>query len=329
MSVIEILADIFFLNEITTMTNKNKQLEEILGDFKLTKKDQDGFHSISVIGLGVMGQGIAQTIATAGIEVTVIEKNQKQLEQQLHQLDETLDQDIRRWAMTKSEKRAILSRIKGTIELTKAKESMIVIEAVDENFELKRKLLQDLDTYCTPETILISNTSTLNLSKLAAFTKRADRVIGMHFLNPVPKVPLVEIVRGMKTSNETFLKVKKLASRLGKTPIEVFEYPGFVTTRVIIPLLNESMHVLMEGVASAESIDTAMRLGYNFQYGPLELSDMMGLDEVLAWMESLFHELGDAKYRPCPLLRRMVREGKLGKKIGHGFFTYDEHGKRI
>jgi 3-hydroxybutyryl-CoA dehydrogenase len=307
----------------------NVHFQEILGDIQLSKKDSDGIHTIAVIGLGVMGQGIAQTIATAGIEVIAVEKSEKRLNHQLKSLDESLDNEIHRWTMTKSEKRAILSRIKGKTDFSELSNIPIVIEAVDENFELKKKLFHDLDSICSTATILISNTSTLNLSKLAASTKRADKVIGMHFLNPVPKVPLVEIVRGMKTTDETFATVKKLAQRLGKTPIEVFEYPGFVTTRVIIPLLNESMYILMEGVATAESIDTAMRLGYEFRYGPLELADMMGLDEVLAWMDSLFHELGEAKYRPCPLLRQMVRKGKIGKKIGEGFFKYDDHGKRI
>ena len=303
--------------------------QDILGDIQLTKKDSDGIHTIAVIGLGVMGQGIAQTIATAGIEVIAVEKSEKRLSHQFKSLDESLDNEIHRWTMTKSEKRAILSRIKGKTDLTDISAIPVVIEAVDENFELKKKLFHDLDTMCGPNTILVSNTSTLNLSNLAASTKRADKVIGMHFLNPVPKVPLVELVRGMKTSDETFNAVKKLAQRLGKTPIEVFEYPGFVTTRIIIPLLNEAMYILMEGVATAESIDTAMRLGYEFRYGPLELADIMGLDEVLAWMDSLFHELGDAKYRPCPLLRQMVRKGKIGKKMGEGFFKYDDHGKRI
>ena len=303
--------------------------QDILGDIQLTKKDSDGIHTIAVIGLGVMGQGIAQTIATAGIEVIAVEKSEKRLSHQFKSLDESLDNEIHRWTMTKSEKRAILSRIKGKTDLTDISAIPVVIEAVDENFELKKKLFHDLDTMCGPNTILVSNTSTLNLSKLAASTKRADKVIGMHFLNPVPKVPLVELVRGMKTSDETFNAVKKLAQRLGKTPIEVFEYPGFVTTRIIIPLLNEAMYILMEGVATAESIDTAMRLGYEFRYGPLELADIMGLDEVLAWLDSLFHELGDAKYRPCPLLRQMVRKGKIGKKMGEGFFKYDDHGKRI
>ncbi len=307
----------------------NAQFSEILGDFQFSKRDSDGFHSIAVIGLGVMGQGIAQSISHAGIEVIAVEKSEKQLARQIKSMEESLDHDINRWTMTKSEKRAILSRIKGTTDIKTISDASIVIEAVDENFELKKKLFHELDQLCTPKTIFISNTSTLNLSKLAASTKRADKVIGMHFLNPVPKVPLVELVRGMKTSDETFLVIQKLAQRLGKTPIEVFEYPGFVTTRIIIPLLNEAMYILMEGVASAESIDTAMRLGYEFRYGPLELADMMGLDEVLAWMDSLFHELGEAKYRPCPLLRQMVRKGKIGKKVGEGFFTYDDHGKKI
>lgn len=311
------------------MAETQHDLTDIFGDIQLSKRDSDGFHTIAVIGLGVMGQGIAQTLATAGIEVMVVEKSNDRLQHQLKMLDESLENEIHRWTMTKSEKRAILSRVKGTTNIADVSAIKVIIEAVDENFELKKKLLQELDSLCSPDSIIVSNTSTLNLSKLAAATKRADKVIGMHFLNPVPKVPLVEIVRGMKTSDETFRRIKKLASKLGKTPVEVFEYPGFVTTRIIIPLVNEAMYILMEGVATAESIDTAMRLGYEFRYGPLELVDMMGLDEVLAWMESLFHELGDAKYRPCPLLRQMVRKGMLGKKSGEGFFKYNEQGKRI
>ncbi len=305
----------------------NIKIEDILRDMKLEKTDQDGINAVAVIGLGVMGQGIAQTIAAHGIEVVAIEKTDKQLTAMTNSLLEGMDRDIQRWTITKSEKNAIFSRIHGSTEFKNAAECNLIIEAVDENFEMKRRIFAELDELCSPETIFISNTSTLNLSKLAAATKRPDKVIGMHFLNPVPKIPLVELVRGLKTSDATFLVVKKFAERLGKTPVEVFEYPGFVTTRVIVPLLNEAMHVLMEGVATAEGIDTAMKLGYNFQYGPLELADMMGLDEVLAWMESLFHELGDAKYRPCPLLRRMVREGKLGRKNGEGFFKYNDQGK--
>ena len=179
------------------------------------------------------------------------------------------------------------------------------------------------------DAVFISNTATLSLSKLSQSSRRADRIIGMHFLNPVPQTPLVEIVRGMKTSDETFELVKAFARRIGKTPVEVFEYPGFITTRTILPMLNEAMHVLMEGIARAEDIDTAMKLGYGMQTGPLEMADTMGLDEVLMWMEVMYHELGESRYRPCPLLRRMVRERKLGKKVGEGFFKYNEDGKRL
>jgi 3-hydroxybutyryl-CoA dehydrogenase len=304
------------------------RIEDILSDMQFAKPISNEINSIAVIGFGIMGQGIAQTIAAAGIEVTAIEKDNDRLTAMRQLLEEQMDREIMRWTMTKSEKRAILSRIHGTTDFEKVKDCEIVIEAVDENFEMKRNIFTELDQLCQPQTIFISNTSTLSLTKLAAATTRPDKVIGMHFLNPVPKVPLVEIVRGMQTSDGSFLHVKRLAERLGKTAIEVFEYPGFVTTRVIIPLINEAIHVLMEGVATADGIDTAMKLGYHFQYGPLELADSMGLNEVLAWMESLFHELGDAKYRPCPLLRRMVREGKLGRKSGEGFFKYDESGKK-
>jgi len=316
----------YFTGNFTMATNI--KIEDILSDLKLEKTDQDGINAVAVIGLGVMGQGIAQTIAAHGIEVVAIEKNEKQLATMTSVLLEGMDREIQRWTITKSEKNAIFSRIHGSTDFKNAAQCNIIIEAVDENFELKKKILAELDELSSPETILVSNTSTLNLSNLAAATKRPDKVIGMHFLNPVPKIPLVELVRGLKTSDTTFLVVKKFAERLGKTAVEVFEYPGFVTTRLIVPLLNEAMHVLMEGVATAEGIDTAMKLGYNFQYGPLELADMMGLDEVLAWMDSLFHELGEAKYRPCPLLRRMVREGKLGRKNGEGFFKYNDQGKR-
>ena len=306
----------------------NVKIEDILHDLKLEKSDQDGINTVAVVGLGVMGQGIAQTIAAHGIEVVAIEKSEKQLAAMTTSLLEGMDREIQRWTITKSEKNAISSRIHGSTDFKTAAQCNIIIEAVDENFELKRRIFAELDEISSPETIFVSNTSTLNLSKLASATKRPDKVIGMHFLNPVPKIPVVELVRGLKTSDTTFQVVKKFAERLGKTAVEVFEYPGFVTTRLIVPLLNEAMHALMEGVSTAEGIDTAMRLGYNFQYGPLELADMMGLDEVLAWMESLFHELGEAKYRPCPLLRRMVREGKLGRKNGEGFYKYTDQGKR-
>lgn len=305
------------------------KFEDLQSPLISQRKTEETFQTVGVIGLGVMGQGIAETIATAGIEVISIEKNEASLKTGMECLSRAIDNEIKRWAKTTSDKRAILSRIRGTTDVTELKECDIVIEAVDENFDLKKKLIEDFYSIGKEDAAFISNTATLSLSKLAQFSKRPDRIIGMHFLNPVPQVPLVEIVRGMKTSDETFELVKSFAERIGKTPVEVFEYPGFITTRTILPMLNEAMHVLMEGNARAEDIDTAMKLGYNMQAGPLEMADAMGLDEVLAWMETLYHDLGEPRYRPCPLLRRMVREGRLGKKVGEGFFKYNDDGRRI
>ncbi|CUS79498.1 3-hydroxyacyl-CoA dehydrogenase [Candidatus Kryptonium thompsonii] len=301
---------------------------EIFSDFKPISEDLQRIKNVAVIGVGVMGRGIVQAIAQAGFDVIAVEKNEESLNISKEKLEEALDYEIQRWAMTKSEKKSILNRIEWTTNIEDVKECELVIEAVDEDFELKKLIFKKLDEICPPHTIFVSNTSTLSLTKISEVTKRPDKIIGMHFLNPVPKVPLVELVRALKTSDETFKKVKAFAEQIGKTVVEVYEYPGFVTTRVIVPMLNEAMHVLMEGIATAEGIDTAMKLGYNFQMGPLEMADTMGLDEVLTWMETLYRELGE-KYRPCPLLRKLVREGKLGKKTGEGFFKYDEYGRKI
>jgi 3-hydroxybutyryl-CoA dehydrogenase len=282
-----------------------------------------------VIGLGVMGQGIAETVAGAGIEVIGVEKAAAPLKAGLDGIGRAMDHEIKRWGKTPSEKKAVLSRVRGTTDLAVLKECDIIIEAVDENFDLKRRIIEAFYAIGKQDTVFISNTATLSLTKLAQASQRPDRIIGMHFLNPVPQIPLVEIVRGMQTSDETFQLVKAFAKRIGKTPVEVFEYPGFITTRTILPMLNEAMHVLMEGIAHADDIDTAMSLGYGMQTGPLEMADAMGLDEVLMWMEALYHELGEPRYRPCPLLRRMVREGKIGKKVGEGFFKYNDDGKRL
>ena len=305
------------------------KFEDLQSHLTSKPKSKDDFHLVGVIGLGVMGQGIAETVAAAGIDVIVVEKNEKTLKAGLEGLNKAMDWEIKRWAKTAGEKRAILSRIKSTTNIADLKACDIIIEAIDENFEAKRQLIEAFYSIGKEDAAFISNTASLGLTKLAASSKRPDRIIGVHFLNPVPTVPLVEIVRGMKTSDETYILVKRFAERIGKTPVEVFEYPGFITTRTILPLLNEAMHVLMEGIAKADDIDTAMKLGYAMQAGPLEMADTMGLDEVLMWMETLFHELGEPRYRPCPLLRRMVRERKLGKKNGEGFFKYDEDGKRI
>lgn len=303
-----------------------QDLEEIRG---LEREAEDVITDVAVVGGGTMGRGIAQTLAGKGINVIIIEKDENNLRRSKEMLEEELDYEIQRWALTESDKRAILARIQWSTDLEELDDYEWVIEAISENLQAKQDLFRHLDDICPPEAIFITNTSTLSITEIAAATRREDRVIGMHFINPVPKVPLVEIVRGLKTSDETYEKARKLAERLGKTAVEVYEYPGYVTTRIIVTMLNEAMHILMEGVASAEGIDTAMKLGFNFPVGPLTLADQMGLDEVMAWMETLFRELGELKYRPCPLLRKLVRAGHLGKKTGRGFFIYDEAGRKI
>jgi 3-hydroxybutyryl-CoA dehydrogenase len=305
------------------------KLEDLHSPLLSHHKGDARFQTVGVIGLGMMGQGIAETVASAGINVMGVEKTEKALKAGLDGLSKSMDLEIKRWSKTAAEKRAVISRVKGTTSLADLKICDVVIEAVDERFELKQKLIEAFYAVAKPGAVFISNTATLSLTRLAQGSKQSEQIIGMHFLNPVPKIPLVEIVRGMKTSDETYKIVRAFAERIGKTPVEVFEYPGFITTRTILPMLNEAMHVLLEGIARAEDIDTAMKLGYGLPMGPLEMVDSMGLDEVLMWMETLFHELGEPRYRPCPLLRRMVRERKLGKKAGVGFFTYDGEGKRL
>jgi 3-hydroxybutyryl-CoA dehydrogenase len=290
----------------------------------------DKLDKIVVIGAGTMGQGIARPIAETGTEVFLCDLNSEILEKSIHLLSDALDREIEKWGITASEKKAILARIKTNTDCCDCvKQAKKVIEAIPESREGKRELFRKLDGVCPPETIFVSNTSTLSISDLASATNRPEKVIGMHFLNPVHKVPLVEIVRGLQTSDATYKSIYDFAGRLNKTPVAVNEYPGFVTTRIIVPFLNEAMHVLMEGICSADDIDIAMKLGFGFNMGPLALADLMGLDEVMSWMENLYDELGEVKYNPCPLLRKMVRAGQLGVKTGQGFFKYDHEGNRI
>ncbi|MDP3442566.1 MAG: 3-hydroxyacyl-CoA dehydrogenase NAD-binding domain-containing protein [Ignavibacteria bacterium] len=310
------------------MADDKLKLEDLLGDVhKLDEKDRIDY--VAIIGGGVMGQGIAQTISSAGLDVLLVERGEDQLKKAQESLTASMEREIARWAMTQSELKAIMSRIKWVTDFSEIPECDLVIEAVDESYDLKRSIFKEIDKIAKPNTIFISNTSTLSLTKIAEVTNRKDKIMGMHFLNPVPKVPLVELVKALETSDKTIEIIKKFAAKIGKTPVEVYEYPGFVTTRAIVPLLNEAMHILLEGLASAKDIDTAMRLGYNFNTGPLEMADTMGLDEVLAWMETLWNTLGEPRYRPCPLIRKLVRERKLGKKTGEGFFKYDADGKII
>lgn len=311
------------------MQEEKLRLEDLLESSKTSNINDNRINNVAIIGAGIMGQGIAQTVAGMGMEVIVVEINSEKLEIGKAHLTDTIDHEIKRWAMTKSDKKAIFSRIKWETDPTSVKECEIIIEAVQEDYNLKVNVFKQFDIIANPETIFVSNTSTLSLTKISESISRPSKVIGMHFLNPVPKIPMVELVKSLHTSNETVLKVKEFASQIGKTPVEVYEYPGFITTRAIVPLINEAMHILLEGIANANDIDTALKLGYNFQYGPLEMADTMGLDEVLTWMETLWGTLGEPRYRPNPMIRKLVRERRLGKKTGEGIFKYDEHGNKL
>ena len=284
---------------------------------------------IVIVGAGVMGQGLAEAIAATGQEVTLVDRTTKIAEKGIKRISECMDREINRWGLTKSDKRAILSRIHPSSDLSVAEDAEIVLEAIHEDLEKKQALFEKLDTICNADAILVTNTGTISVSEIASATMRPNKVIGMHFLNPVTKIPLVEIVKGLKTDDATFQRAVAFANMLEKKWITVIEYPGYVTTRIIVPLLNEAMHVLMEGVATAEDIDDAMKLGFGFNIGPLALADLMGLDVVMSWMMNLLDELSDHKYNPCPILRKMVRAGHLGVKTGKGFFEYDAEGNRI
>jgi 3-hydroxybutyryl-CoA dehydrogenase len=284
---------------------------------------------IIIIGAGVMGQGLAEAVSSSGNEVILVDKTTKLAERGIKGIAESIDREIHKWGLTQSDKKAILARIFPSSDLSQAEDAETVIEAIPEDLDKKRALFEKLDAICKPDAVLITNSGTLSISEIAAVTERPGKIIGMHFLNPVTKIPLVEIVKGLKTDDETFQKAVEFAELLNKKWITVIEYPGYVTTRIIVPLLNEAMHVLMEGVATADDIDEAMKLGFGFNVGPLALADMMGLDVVMSWMENLIEELSEHKYNPCPLLRKLVRAGHLGVKTGKGFFEYDADGERI
>jgi 3-hydroxybutyryl-CoA dehydrogenase len=282
-----------------------------------------------VVGVGTMGQGIAEMLAYNGLDVHIIEKSNELLVHAIAMIEQSLDKQMERWALTHAEKKIIMSRIHPVESLAGLAGCELVIETITEELESKRDIFEQLDQLCGPNTILASNTSTLSLTELASVTAHPERVIGMHFVYPVIKTNLVEIVRGLKTSDETFARTKHFVEEIiHKKGVMVFESPGFVTTRLICLFINEALHVLEEGVASAEDIDSAMRIGYSFQHGPLEMADRFGLDAVLAALERMFREYGELKYRPSIVLKKMVRGGKLGVKSGIGFFKYDKDGDR-
>lgn len=278
---------------------------------------------IAVIGAGTMGHGIAQVCATTGHHVTLVDIDTDQIKRALNSIERSVEKLHSKGRLTDEQRDAGLNNITTSTELEAAADADFAIEAVVENVGVKTKIFGRLDELTRPDVILASNTSSISLTELGAATRRPDRVIGMHFMNPVPLMKLVEIIRGLDTSDEATEITIGLTEKLGKTPVEAEDYPGFISNRILCPMLNEAVYALMEGVGTKEGIDAVMKLGMNHPMGPLELADLIGLDILLNVMEVLHEGLGDDKYRPCPLLRRMVAAGHLGRKTGRGFYEYD------
>ncbi|WP_267904250.1 3-hydroxyacyl-CoA dehydrogenase family protein [Risungbinella massiliensis] len=284
---------------------------------------------IVILGGGTMGQGITELVASKGFDATLIETTEMNIAAARQEIERSLDRKLAKWGITPAERKSTLSRIRFSTDKSLLAEADFVIETVSEDLELKKDLFAYCDQICRPEVLFASNTSTLSLTEIAASTNRAEQVIGLHFVYPVTKRPVVEIVRGLKTSEETMSKVKELLPLLQLESVEVYESPGFVTTRLMMLLVNEALYTLTEGVATAEEIDRAMKVGYHFHTGPLEMADRFGLDSVLAALERLFREFGDTKFRPAPILKKMVRAGHLGMKTGEGIFRYNKEGDRL
>ena len=278
--------------------------------------------TVGIIGAGTMGNGIAQACAVAGLRAIMVDVSEAAVAKGLATVAKSLDRLVSKDKMSEADKTAALSRIQGSTQYEDLRSAQLVIEAATENQGLKVKILQQLDAMLAPEVIIASNTSSISITQLAAATQRADRFIGMHFFNPVPMMALVEIIRGLQTSDATHDDVQALARALGKTPITVRNAPGFVVNRILVPMINEAFFVLAEGLATPDDIDAGMKLGCNQPIGPLALADMIGLDVCLAVMEVYLQEFGDSKYRPCPLLKEMVAAGRLGRKTGQGVYSY-------